>query len=194
VATRSETLLVQAREELLRADNKASLLLSATGVAVGALLSGLIAGSWEPSMLTGQAQAIWWTAALCVATAIALLGRAVFPQTTIHRTAPSGVIAYYGDVVRVGRHALRNAIEKGSSADAVEDQLFTVSLLVARKYSDIRRAMILLAVGVSLVLLSLTLDAIAMGESGASGSRACEKGLSSNSTSIVPRGGTSVEC
>jgi hypothetical protein len=50
------SLLSHAREEIDRADAKASILLAASGVGTGALLAGLIAGTWTPLKLQTATQ------------------------------------------------------------------------------------------------------------------------------------------
>src|SRR5262245_8921031 len=60
-------LLKEAREELARADSKAALLLAATGVAVGALLAGLIGGKWMPFSLDNRVEWLWWFGVASVA-------------------------------------------------------------------------------------------------------------------------------
>jgi hypothetical protein len=42
-------LLAEAREELGRADQKASLLLAAASVAIAAIVTGLVGSGWKPS-------------------------------------------------------------------------------------------------------------------------------------------------
>src|SRR5260370_8167133 len=44
-------LLVQAREELIRVDTKASIMLAAVGVALGVVLGDLVSRSWSPFRL-----------------------------------------------------------------------------------------------------------------------------------------------
>ena len=48
VTTYTAAVLADAREELDRADRKAQILFASAGVAIGALLAGLLAGNWSP--------------------------------------------------------------------------------------------------------------------------------------------------
>ena len=68
------SLLSSAREEIDRADSKASILLAASGVATGALLAGLMAGNWTPletpgddsmGMVAGSFRSSYWCLLPC---------------------------------------------------------------------------------------------------------------------------------
>ncbi len=52
-------LLVESREELARADGKASILLSALGVAADVIAAALLAGDWSPEGLHPPYRIIW---------------------------------------------------------------------------------------------------------------------------------------
>ncbi|GAB2752620.1 hypothetical protein GCM10027039_08300 [Terrabacter koreensis] len=157
----ADALLRDAREELARADNKASLLLTASGVGVGALLAALLARSWSPSSLSGLAQAFWWAGAIIIGAGIVLLGTAVYPKTSSPGRTGSPAVAYYADVVRVGRGALKTALQQGAADDYLLDQLFNVSEIVVAKYRAIGRALWSFGIGLPLMLLSLAVNAIA---------------------------------
>jgi hypothetical protein len=58
-----EALLEESREELGRADGKASILFAASGVVVSVLLAGAIARKWDPTEL-GWFQLLWWPVTL----------------------------------------------------------------------------------------------------------------------------------
>ena len=56
-----EALLTETREELQKADSKASILLAASGIAAGALLSATLSGQWTPNKLHhGDARLFAW--------------------------------------------------------------------------------------------------------------------------------------
>lgn len=144
-----KAILGEAREELERADNKASILLAAVGVIVGALLAALLAGDWSPTSLKASVQWLWWAGILAAAIAIYLLGWAVFPRIRAAGWRPQA-IAYYGDVVAAGtRNRVKELLDhaSGDPLPRLIDQMLQVSKTVQVKYVAIRRAMILLGFG-----------------------------------------------
>jgi len=152
-------MLKEAREELTRADNKASILLAGGGVAVGALMAALLAGDWSPTLLSSSARYFWWLSVALLAVALAFLGLAVFP-TTLPPSRLDRPVAYYADVVRVGRDDLIDALAKDSNSDAIADQLFNICTIALRKYRYIRWAMMAFCSSVVVNLLSLAINAI----------------------------------
>lgn len=139
-------LLTETREELGRADNKASLLFAVFGVVNGALLAGLIAHNWRPEDLATPATVVFWIGAGCAAAGAASLGFAVWPRTVRHQ--PGGPASYYGDIVTYGkdRDALRSALAEAAEGDErTVEQLAVVSAIVWRKYAGIRCALRLFA-------------------------------------------------
>ena len=95
-------MLLATREELARADAKATTLFASTGVVFGAVLSGLLSGRWSPPRIDdGPAQVLWWLGAGAAVTALVLLACALFPRTRRDRRH-GRITAYYEDVVRLG--------------------------------------------------------------------------------------------
>jgi MFS family permease len=139
-------LLEDTREELTRADSKAALLLAATGVAVGALLAGLLGGRWSPFTLDNRVEWIWWLGVAFAASGIFWMAAAVYPR--IHRRGAlhPEVPAFYGDVARYADiDAFRQAIEPPPDPETrLLDQTFLVSGIVQRKYVLLRRGLRLL--------------------------------------------------
>lgn len=93
-----EALLAETREELQKADAKASILLAATGIAFSALLAAAGAGTWSPEKLHhGDARlAIWCSLALALA-GVCILGGAVIPRLRA-RTMDREKLHYFGNV------------------------------------------------------------------------------------------------
>lgn len=143
-------LLKEAREELSRADSKAALLLATTGVAVGALLAGLLGGKWTPFDLDNRVQWIWWLGVGSAASGIYSIAAAVYPRIRRHQTTPAGAPAYYGDVAAYRNIDLfRQAI--GQAPDPREriiDQTFRVAHIVQRKYVLLQRGLLFLLLAV----------------------------------------------
>ena len=74
VTTYTAAVLADAREELDRADRKAQILFASAGVAIGALLAGLLAGNWSPFELDNAVEWLWWAGVTFAAAAISCLG------------------------------------------------------------------------------------------------------------------------
>jgi MFS family permease len=144
-------LLVHVREELQRADSKSSLLLSAAGVAIGALMGGLIAGDWSPFELSNGVEWLWWVGVVAATGGVFALAWAVFPRTIIKGRVIPAAPAYYKDVVAYETpQELQVALEAGAARGEshVPDQLLSISKIVDRKYELIRFAMRALGVAV----------------------------------------------
>jgi len=149
-----ESLLREAREELGRADNKASILLAASGVVVGALIAAVLAGSWSPSELSVLTAYIWWVACGFLVAGIALLGVAIYPRTRRASKLPD-FVAYFGDVVVLSRRTdLERALAKTARGlgDRDVDQLELISGIVSTKYNYLRLALIAFALGAALLV------------------------------------------
>lgn len=156
----AHTLLTAAREELTRADGKASLLLAAVGVAAGALLSALLSRNWSPSTLSNGIEWLWWVGASSWALAIACLGHAVYPRT-VHKGHAPKFVAYFGDVVRLkSTEEVRAGVIRSAEVgiDYVIDQLRQVSRIVDTKYQSIRLSLWLLVLAFACCGLSLLVD------------------------------------
>jgi hypothetical protein len=139
-------LLKDAREELGRADSKAALLLAATGVAVGALLAGLLGGQWTPLHLDERVEWIWWLGVASAAAGIFSIAAAVYPRIR-RRGAPSpGTPTYYGDVAKYSDiDEFRRAVGQATnSQERLIDQIFLVSKIVQHKYVLLRRGLLFL--------------------------------------------------
>jgi Family of unknown function (DUF5706) len=149
VTAYAERVLAWGREELNRADTKASILLAGSVAVVAAVIAGVIAGGWLPTMLTDWREPLWWTGTAAAIVAILLLAAAIYPRTK-RRDGRSSVIAYYGDVVGLtDRTELLIALERSArrDVDRLIDQIYQVSRIVKRKYR-------LLALGMWSILVS----------------------------------------
>jgi Family of unknown function (DUF5706) len=138
------SLLGNARDEIDRADAKASILLAASGVVAGALLAGLIAGSWTPLKLQAAVQWAWWLGLVESAIGIWCLALAVYPRERKNDSEIPGTVAYYRDVLAYPTTiqlvaALNRSAE--TSIDRIADQLRNVSWIVSFKYRLIRWGM-----------------------------------------------------
>ncbi|WP_128817862.1 Pycsar system effector family protein [Streptomyces sp. S063] len=158
----AHSLLVHSREEVNRADAKASLLLAASGIGLGAVLSAILGGDWVPFQLNNRFEWIWWIGTALSLFGVIGLGFAVFPRTrrSVEPQTPS--IAYFRDVATNKKEDLESLIKAtlASPKMPVLDQLYEVSRVANIKYELIRFA--LGCFGLSLVACtgSLLLDII----------------------------------
>lgn len=151
--------LTAAREELTRADGKASLLLAGAGVGGGALLAAALSGGWSPNRLSNAIEWLWWLGLLAIAAAVGYLGRAVYPRTAAKGYRPTSV-GYFGDVDAAPAGTLEALLETSAQADrqGAIDQLKQVSRIVVAKYKDIQMALWLFAGGISGIVLALVIN------------------------------------
>jgi hypothetical protein len=153
------SLLSGAREEIDRADAKASILLAGSGVAAGALVAGLTAGTWTPLKLQAAIQWVWWLGVVESAMGICCLALAVYPRERKNDSGVPWTVLYYGDVLAYHTTAQLVAALNRSAETKIErvaDQLRHVSWIVDHKYRLIRwgmRALFLAAVTIAAALV-----------------------------------------
>jgi MFS family permease len=143
-------LLKDAREELSRVDSKAALLLAGVGVVAGALLAGILNGRWTPLSLDSRVGWVWWLGLGAASVGIFAIAAAVYPYTGRAAALHAGPPLYYGDVAAYKDiDAFRKAIADTPSAqDRLVDQTFQISKIVQRKYTLLRRGLLLLLLAV----------------------------------------------
>jgi hypothetical protein len=153
-----DTLLAESREEVERADFKASILLAAAGVLIAAFLGGCFTSRWSPADVDPiGARVVVILGLVTFIIAVVCLGAAVMPRTGHGENKES--LAYFGHVVQFGssrgwrnesrktrdhegRRELYQALES-SDLDIYSrnvDQLWVISNTVNRKYQLIRSA------------------------------------------------------
>lgn len=146
------TILAETREEVNRADTKASILLGAIGIAVSGVVgdmvngvvSGVVSGAWGASWPW-----LRWTAVGAAFLSVTLLLMALYPRRI--RLRRPLVNAYFGDVVaHSDPRALRAALERPSPDELgrLTDQIHTISRIVSTKYRLIQLALWCLAISV----------------------------------------------
>ena len=155
-------LLANIRDELNRADSKASLLLAAVGVIIGALLGGISGSRWTPMSLGAGEQALWWAGVVAAAVGVLLISASVYPRIRLRATPRSGPPSYYADVaaypdVDAFRHAIREAPD-------VRERLLTQTYVLARivegKYLKLQRALLSLLVAIIACALAIALNVL----------------------------------
>ncbi|MBA3726366.1 MAG: hypothetical protein H0W86_07905 [Armatimonadetes bacterium] len=149
----AQTLLSETREELTRADGKASLMLAALGIGLSAILSAILAGDWSPFKLHRPYELLWWLGSGWAGASLLSLCLAIFPKLR-HKADEPG-ITYFGDVAKLGTVADLRAGLKKSETDPRERtlvQLHVLARLVNRKYRFIGGGLIALGLAIALTL------------------------------------------
>jgi pycsar effector protein len=157
------SLLSGAREEIDRADAKASILLAASGVAAGALVAGLAAGTWTPLKLQAAIQWVWWLGVAESAMGICCLALAVYPRERKNDSGVPWTVLYYGDVLAYRTTAQLVAALNRSAETKIEriaDQLRHVSWIVDHKYRLIRWGMRGLFLAAVTIVAALVINSI----------------------------------
>ena len=139
-------LLAETREEVGRADTKASILLGFAGV-IATVFGGLAFSGHGPYKVFRWIEIIELLGATLYIVGIMFLAGAVMPRSIRKRNQTPyffGDIAAYPD-----EKALLAGLAQASlmPTDRVVNQLFVVSKIVVRKYEDVRRGMIMLGLG-----------------------------------------------
>lgn len=172
----AEVLLKETREEVVRADAKASMLFGVGGVAFGVITAALLSqDGWEPGDLAGYWDKAWWAGAAAALAALVLLGTAVYPRATAGRwffwvrgaRRPSGEgrsdsARYFGDLARCKScEEAAGLVEAGAETpfDRTVEQAWVISKIVTTKYR-----LIALALRVLIVAGGLVASATALGE------------------------------
>jgi len=140
----AKSLLGTAREEIDRADAKASILLAASGVVAGALMAGLIAGTWTPLKLPATIQWLWWLGSAEASVGIWCLAWVVYPRYPKRETEIPWAVGYYGDVLAFSAiPQLVDALQRSAetNVERVADQLWHISRIVNNKYRFVRWGM-----------------------------------------------------
>ncbi|MGY5044620.1 Pycsar system effector family protein [Streptomyces sp. 900105755] len=138
-AALARVLLSEAREELVRADNKAGLLLASLGAALTALLGAIGSGIIAPRLYPVVPQLLIWVGSAACVPALVLLGLAVAPRLGSPRRTRTH---YFGDV-RLARSAaqLEHTVRRTDPLTRDLTQLAALSRITWTKYRCIRLAL-----------------------------------------------------
>jgi hypothetical protein len=149
-----KTFLGETREELARADAKASILLAASGITFAALFAVGKDSRWYPGGLTdGAARVSAWVAVGLTLLGIGFVAMAVKPRLRAQRPEP-GAPHYFADVeaywprwwhvlgrkkaVEAGRRdfglALKAMSQESDFSERLDDQIWALSHIAYRKY------------------------------------------------------------
>ena len=158
IEDQAKTLLVETRDELARADDKATTLLAVNGILIAAVLAGIIAGDFAPGALSSWREPAFWCGAVAVLLSEALLCAAVFPQVWHPRESPVPP-RYFGHVARIGTtQELRDALAHDDATDRAVSELFVLARVAVRKYRLIAGAEVALAGGVVACAAAVLVD------------------------------------
>ena len=147
-------LLSESREELARADGKASMLLAALGVASGVIAAALLAGDWSPDRLDHAYRIVWWVGLMFAAAGSLALCLAVWPR--IRHRLPGPSATYFDEIALLGTvDKVKAALAHTDAAERTMTQLVAVARIIRRKYVLIRWAMGLLGIAILLVLVAV---------------------------------------
>jgi hypothetical protein len=150
------------REELSRADSKASLLLAAIGVVIGALIGGITSSHWSPMSMGTGAQALWWAGVAAATVSMVLISASVYPRINRRGTPRAGLPTFYGDVAAYPDiDAFRRDI---SNAPDVTERLIYQTYVLARtvraKYVLLRRGLLSFLVAILACTLAVVINAL----------------------------------
>jgi hypothetical protein len=131
-------------------------LLATVGVAASVVAGAIVAGRWSPAHLVAWAQAIWWLGVAVTVVGIVVLASALVPRTRHPEDNPE-LVRYFGHAAKFGSPGeLLDAIGKASDqmTHRAADQLWVLSRLVILKYARIRLALVVFAVGATLLIVA----------------------------------------
>ncbi|RKN11452.1 Pycsar system effector family protein [Streptomyces radicis] len=144
-------LVSETREEVLKADQKASLMLSALGLMLVALIGAVTSDGISPERYAFPPQALFWTGCAAWIPSLVTLGVALLPRTGLPR---AGRAHYFEDVAAMpSLTGLGTIVRRTDPLERDVSQLAALSRLVSVKYRCIRRGMVWS--GVFLVLTPL---------------------------------------
>jgi hypothetical protein len=149
----ARVLLTEAREELVRADNKAGLMLASLGAALTALLGAIGSGVITPRLYPAVPQFFLWAGCAACVPALVLLGLAVTPRLgSPHHSRTH----YFGDARLATSVAhLERTVRRTDPVSRDLSQLAVLSQTAWTKYRCIRHALVWGTVFVSLTLLGI---------------------------------------
>lgn len=148
----AKVLLAESREELTRADGKASILLAALGIGLSAILAAILAGSWTPFALRRPYETLWWVGSSLAGASLFCFCAAVYPRL---KNRESQGVTYFGDVARL--KPVRKLWDelKLSETDPVArtvTQLYVIAHQARNKYAFIRAGLVALGLAIALTL------------------------------------------
>jgi hypothetical protein len=150
-------LLDETRDEVARADTKASIVLAGSGVVISILLSGFVTGDIDLAGERWYVGVLVWVAGLLLLAGVAFVGLAVYPQVG---TPTRGRARWFAEVAQYGEDEV--ALAKAIAVDREDrgrdlHQARVLAGIVARKYSRTKVGMRLLGAGLAVAGLAALL-------------------------------------
>ncbi|MFD9521098.1 Pycsar system effector family protein [Streptomyces sp. NPDC059979] len=152
---------METREELVKADQKANLLLAAMGVAMAALIGAFASAKINPATFSAAGQVIFWLGCALAVGALDGFARAVFPNLG---SGEAGRMYYFGDVTEndMSPNSALNLVSQMNVAQRDIQQFTVLAKSVKAKYGHIRRGIRCAAAAVPILfvgsLLGVVLD------------------------------------
>lgn len=143
-------MLGEARDEISRADTKASILLALYGALQVVFLTALASGGWNPTQLGNLPAWAFWLGWLLTVAGVIVLSISVYPRTANRRDE---CITYFGHVAACQTIGdMREGLAKAATGcvSRNEEQLWAISRIAHKKYLHIRQSMWLTAAGMVL--------------------------------------------
>ena len=171
----AERMVQEARQELAQAENKASLLLSASFVVVSVVISNASSGGAFSELDNPLVLILFWLGLASAVFGMGLLVLAILPR--FRNIGDRNRLAFFAHAAAFGegptgeddvaREQVRRELGKAlvavatvSSLDRLTDRVFDISTIVLAKYRRVRWAMLSLALGAVLLATSSGLRAL----------------------------------
>lgn len=152
-------LLNETRDDISRAESKASITLGAAGLVSGSVLGELF-GRFAGLTVVGKITLIGSVAAMLIA--LVSLGLSLIPKMYVNPGGHS-MMAFFGHVTAAGSIAEfeRLTLEPQDERSRLTNQIWTLSTLIVRKFEHIRRAYLALGLSVALGVLTMLVESVA---------------------------------
>ena len=149
------SLLRDSREELTRADSKATVLLGTAGVGASIIAGDIVAGHWTPPSLPPWAQVFWWIGVCAAGAGFVSLTYALSPR--LYGSAEKGNLRHFGHIAQY--QSPSELLEPLNSASgnmliAKVSQLWAIGKIVTHKYALIRVALQLFAASILFLIVA----------------------------------------
>jgi hypothetical protein len=150
------SLLKETREELLRADGKAQILFAVSGVVIGVVLGGILAGDWKPSDLACGAAIVWWSGVGAAGVGLCSLLYGICPRLYPSKNER---IFYFEDV----REKKREELVRGLNLEAGHKERDAEQLIALSKVAHTKYVAVRVAVAALIIAAVLCLGAVLLG-------------------------------
>jgi Family of unknown function (DUF5706) len=155
----AKDLLDRTRAETSQAENKAAILLAGILAGAGGLAAtdgAKLISVYRPWYTT----VLLWATAAAVLAAIVCLAAAIYPRSRTRHHDQLSAVGYFGDVMALGSPLQLRSQLSGPGERVLDvwvDQVWQTSALVSRKYGFVRWAIRLLALALTLAVVTVIL-------------------------------------